>query len=87
MNKKSVRNIITLTIAFVAILIIVNATIDRLYVDGKDAKYWHNLYIQESLSLKKLNDCVNTGTILSPEETKIKPLTDLVSRVRLNCVR
>ena len=57
---------------------------NRFYVEGKDAKYWHGVYVAETATTLKLRNCVNTGTILSPKET-YGTLMALVKRVRNNC--
>lgn len=85
MNKKNVFNLAMLAIVIFSFVFGVLTIKNKMFVGGKDAKYWHDLYTQETLSSQKLKNCVNAGTILSPAEMKIKPMFDMATRVRNNC--
>ncbi len=79
-NKKFVVVLVVLAVFGILVGVLKN----RFYIEGKDAKYWHEVYVAETATTLKLRNCVNTGTILSPRET-YGTLTALVKRVRNNC--
>lgn len=71
------------TALFLLVVLLILAML-KISTVTREMNYWKSEFVSLENSCNRKLNCVNTGTILSPQETK-ESLTELVKRVRNNC--
>lgn len=84
MSKSNYWCVFGLMFLAISLALGVNLLKNKLLIDGKDVKQWHDAYLQQVEVNEDLRTCVNTGTVLAPIET-YGSLMEMRNRVRNNC--